>query len=74
MPSTKSSAKLMYDLGQDLLSKGHEVSAITVSEDIHENFQLTIEDGVKVLRIKSGKIDGANKYFRAFNEIRLSFK
>ena len=73
MPSTKSSAKLMYDLGQDLLSKGHEVSVITVSEDIHEDFQLKFEHGVKVLRIKSGKIDGANKYFRAFNEIRLSY-
>jgi glycosyltransferase involved in cell wall biosynthesis len=72
MPSTKSSAKLMYDLGQDLLLKGHEVSIITVCEDIDEKIQTSIEDCVNVVRIKSGKIDGANRYIRAFNEIRLS--
>lgn len=72
MPSTKSSAKLMYDLGQDLLLKGHEVSIITVCEDIDEKIQTSIEDGVNVVRIKSGKIDGANRYIRALNEIRLS--
>ena len=72
MPSTKSSAKLMYDLGQDLLLKGHEVSIITVCEDIDEKIQISIEDGVNVVRVKSGKIDGANRYIRALNEIRLS--
>ena len=72
MPSTKSSAKLMYDLGQDLLLKGHEVSVITVSEEIDDKIQTTLEDGVNVIRIKSGKIDGANRYVRALNEIRLS--
>ena len=64
MPSTKSSAKLMYDLGQDLLLKGHEVSIITVCEDIDEKIQISIEDGVNVVRIKSGKIDGANRYIK----------
>lgn len=72
MPSTKSSAKLMYDLGQDLLLKGHEVSIITVCEDIDEKIQISIEDGVNVVRVKSGKIDGANRYIRALNEFRLS--
>ena len=72
MPSTKSSAKLMYDLGQDLVLKGHEVSIITVCEDIDEKIQTSIEDYVNVVRIKSGKIDGANRFIRAFNEIRLS--
>jgi len=72
MPSTKSSAKLMYDLGQDLLLKGHEVSIITVCEDIDEKIQISNEDGVNVVRVKSGKIDGANRYIRALNEIRLS--
>ena len=62
MPSTKSSAKLMYDLGQDLVLKGHEVSIITVCEDIDEKIQTSIEDYVNVVRIKSGKIDGANRF------------
>ena len=73
MPSTKSSAKLMYDLGQEYLSNGHDVTIITVCEDIEEKFLFKIEDGVKVLRIKSGKIDGANKFIRAINEIRISY-
>lgn len=74
MPSTKSSAKLMYDLGQDLLLKGHEVFIITVCEDIDEKIKISNEDGVNVVRVKSGKIDGANRYIRALNEIRLSSK
>lgn len=72
MPSTKSSAILMYDLAQELLSKGHEVSIITISDNIKENFTISIEDKIRVLRIKSGRIDGANKFQRTINEFLLS--
>lgn len=72
MPSTKSSAKIMFDLAQELVSLGHEVTVITVSEFIKNSYEETYENGVKVLRFKSGKIDGANKYLRFLNEWALS--
>ena len=72
MPSTKSSAKIMYDLGQELLKKGHDVSIITISENLTTPLEVVIEDGLRILRVKSGKIDGANKYIRFINELFLS--
>lgn len=72
MPSTKSSAKLMHDLAQELKLNGHDVSIITMSETIEQDFNITIEDGIKVLRVKSGKINGANKFQRTINEMRIS--
>jgi glycosyltransferase involved in cell wall biosynthesis len=72
MPSTKSSAKLMHDLAQELKLNGHDVSIITMSETIEQDFNITIEDGIKVLRVKSGKIYGANKFQRTINEMRIS--
>lgn len=72
MPSTKSSAKLMHDLAHELKFNGHEVSIITISESIEQDFNISIEDGIRVLRVKSGKINGANKFQRTVNEIRIS--
>lgn len=72
LPSPKSSAALIFDLGQELLKQGHEVSIITISETLNSNYSVTHENGLDVLRIKSGKIDGANKFFRFINEFLLS--
>lgn len=72
MPSTKSSAKIMYDLARYLRLTGHEVSVITTSNDITETHEIVIEDGIQILRVKSGKINGANKLVRLYNEFFLS--
>ena len=45
---------------------------MTPSEKVPEQVATTIEDGVSVVRVKSGQIKGANKVQRAANEARLS--
>ncbi len=71
-PSTKSSAKLTHDLGVEFANQGHQVTVLTPSETIPKEFEVTVEDGVTILRVKMGKIKGTNKIVRAFREMRLS--
>src|SRR4051794_29074978 len=71
-PSTKSSARHMRDLAVEFKRQGHEVIVCTPEPAIDALSQVTTEDGVTVLRVRTGKIKGAGKVKRAFNEIRLS--
>lgn len=73
LPSPKSSATLIHDLGQELVSQGHSVSIITVSETLDSPYSCSFENGLEILRIKTGKIDGANLIVRFFNELLLSY-
>ena len=73
LPSPKSSATLIHDLGQELLMQGHSVSIITTSETLDTSYSLSFENGLEILRIKTGKIDGANLIVRFFNELLLSY-
>lgn len=72
LPSTKSSAKLVHDLGVEFRRQGHAVSIAAPDETLTCDCQLTEEDGVSVLRIRTGRIKGASKVMRAINEVRLS--
>jgi glycosyltransferase involved in cell wall biosynthesis len=71
-PGTKSSDKLIHDLGVQLHREGHVVTVVTPSEAVSQGLELSTEDGLRVVRIKTGKIKGASKIFRAFQEVRLS--
>ena len=73
LPSPKSSATLIHDLGQELLRQGHSVSIITTSEILDTSYSLSFENGLEILRIKTGKIDGANLIVRFINELLLSY-
>lgn len=72
LPSTKSSAKLMHDLAAEFVARGHEVVVATPDDQLSEACTLTEADGVTALRIRTGKIKGANLLTRAVNEARLS--
>jgi len=72
LPSTMSSAKLIYDLATELHRQGHEPVVLAPDSDISENIQVTREEGITVVRVKSGKIKNASKYVRTINEVRLS--
>lgn len=72
LPSHKSSAKQMHDLGIEFLRQGHEVTVLTTTHEIAPSFEASIEDGLVVGRVRTRQIKGAAKPFRAFNEIRLS--
>ena len=71
-PSSKSSAKLIYDLGTEIHQQGHQVTVLTPSESNAKGLELSTEDRLLIARVKTGKIKGASKLFRAFREVRLS--
>lgn len=72
LPSTMSSAKLIYDLATELHRQGHEPIVLAPDSDISEDVRVTEESGITVVRVKSGKIKNASKYVRTINEVRLS--
>lgn len=72
LPSTMSSATLIHDLAVEFLRLGHEPIVVAPDENISTDSQISFENGMKVLRVKAGKIKSATRLMRAFNEIRLS--
>ena len=73
-PATKSSAKLVHDLGLEFKSRGHDVIVLCPSDSIKNDFELSIEEGLQIARVRTGKIKGASRFKRALQEIGLSRK
>jgi glycosyltransferase involved in cell wall biosynthesis len=67
-----SSATLIHDLAVELHRLGHEPIVVAPDENILQDHQVSCENGIKVLRVQTGKIKSATKFVRAFNEIKLS--
>jgi glycosyltransferase involved in cell wall biosynthesis len=72
LPNTKSSATQMHDLALEFRRRDHEVTVLTPSDRISADLEIVTEDGLKVVRVRSRKIKGASKVFRATEEMRLS--
>src|SRR5579864_118249 len=71
-PSTRAGAKLVHDLGTELLRQGQDVLIVTPSETAQAPYEIALHDALRVLRVKTTKIKGASKAWRAWGEIRLS--
>lgn len=71
-PTTKSSAKLVHDLGVEFVARGHEVIVLAPSEAIGKPIEVSEEDGLRIARVRTGKIKGAKLVARAWQEVRLS--
>ncbi|MBC8487504.1 MAG: glycosyltransferase family 4 protein [Bacteroidetes bacterium] len=71
-PYKKSSAKLVHDLGVEFHRQGHEIIITAPDDALTAPSQVTIEQGLKVLRVRTHPIKGAERITRAINEIRLS--
>ena len=71
-PSTKSSAKLVHDLGVEFLRLGHEVVVLAPSNTIGQRLEVRVEEGLRIARVRTGKIKGANLMMRGWQEVRLS--
>jgi len=67
-----SSATLIHDLAVEFLRLGHEPIVVAPDENILQEHEVSCENGIKVLRIRTGKIKSATRFVRAFSEIRLS--
>jgi len=73
LPSAKSSAKLIHDLACEFRGLGHEVTVLAPDAGLASACAVSCEDGVRVVRVKAGKMDGASKVVRGFNETMLPF-
>lgn len=62
----------MHDLALEFRRRDHEVTVLTPSDRISADLEIVTEDGLKVVRVRSRKIKGASKVFRATEEMRLS--
>lgn len=71
-PTTKSSAKLVHDLGVEFRRTGHDVIVLAPSESIANKFEVTTENDLRIARVRTGKIKGAGLGMRAWREVRLS--
>jgi len=72
LPSLKSGAKLIHDLGVEFRRQGHEVTVLTPSDTVCQSLQVTVENGLRIARVKTGKIKGTGRVRRAIQEVRLS--
>ena len=66
VPARTSIAKLVKDLADELARRGLAVTILVPSPFIDEPCQVSTEDGLEVIRIRTGKIKGANKVVRGF--------
>jgi glycosyltransferase involved in cell wall biosynthesis len=71
-PNSKSSATQMHDMAMELHRQKHEVIVLTPSDRVPRKIEVSNEFGFQVARVKTRKIKGAWKAFRALNESRLS--
>lgn len=72
LPSAKSCAKLISDLAIEFVKQGHIPIVAVPDAELKDATKISIEEDVTVLRIRTGRIKGENKFVRAINEIRLS--
>lgn len=71
-PSTKAGAKMIHDLGVEFSRQSHEVFIVTPSEATRNEVDVSTEEGLHVVRVKTGKLKGVSKVRRAWTEVRLS--
>ncbi|HXW16665.1 MAG TPA: glycosyltransferase, partial [Candidatus Acidoferrales bacterium] len=72
LPSYKSGAKQMHDLSVELLRYASEVTVLTTSHEISPAIDFSMEEGVRVIRVRTPRIKGAGHVARAITEMRLS--
>jgi len=62
----------MRDLAHECVRQGHQVIVATPSDTIEGTARITEEDGVTVVRVRTGNLKYANKASRMWREGRLS--
>jgi glycosyltransferase involved in cell wall biosynthesis len=73
-PNPKSGAKLVHDLGVELQRRGNEVVVLTPSEEVSNDLVTSVEDKLLIARVRTGRIKGAHRVWRAMEEMQLSWK
>jgi glycosyltransferase involved in cell wall biosynthesis len=63
---------MMQELALELIRQGHQVTVATPSVNIRDKFSISEEDGITVVRVKTGDLKGSHKAVRMWRESRLS--
>lgn len=71
LPSTRSSATLVHDLGTELVNSGHSVTILTPAEQ-DLPIKISQETVMTVVRVKSAPTKGVSRPVRGLREMRLS--
>jgi glycosyltransferase involved in cell wall biosynthesis len=71
-PEIRSATRLARDLTAEFARQGHEVTLLTPSPEARARYVEVDETGVRVVRVRSGRLKGVNRLLRAMGEIRLS--
>lgn len=72
LPIRKSAAVMVHELGVELTHQGQDVIVAAPDANLAAPSRLTVEDGLTILRVRTGQTKGTNKIIRAINEVRLS--
>ncbi|AOP33709.1 glycosyltransferase WbuB [Leptospira tipperaryensis] len=72
--STKVAAKMMHELAVGFRRKGYEVMVVTPGPNLSRSFEVTVLDGIRIYKFRSGQIKNVHKIKRAVNEILLSYR
>lgn len=72
LPSIKSVAQLTYDLAMEFAAQNHDVTILAPSDALEKGVDISNENGLQIVRYRTGKIKGARLVFRAINEILIS--
>ena len=72
-PIYSSCSALIEDLAKDLVQKNFKVTVITPSNIVKKKYEITLEDGVEIIRVKTGNIKTNNNYYRFFVELTFPF-
>lgn len=70
-PVPTSTARLVADLAHELRRHGDEVTVIVPRGGL-KRFEVTMEDGIRVARVRSGRTRGVPKILRAVRELQYS--
>lgn len=71
-PEIRSATRLARDLVREFTAHGHHVTLLTPSPELRVPMTEEWQEGVRIVRVRSGPTKGVNRVTRAINEIRLS--
>lgn len=73
LPHPVSCAPMIRDLAAEFLRLGHQATVLAPDDRIGQAAELTCEEGIEVIRVRSGKLKTAPGLIRAVNEAALSW-
>lgn len=74
LPSNKPASTMMHQLAYEFLTNNHDVTVISPSSELSQNYVREKIDGIDVYKFKSGKIKKTSRVKRAINESLLSVR